>query len=507
MKINKILLFIPFCLSLVQAKDENDNTREIIGSGLFHVNETRTYTIGDDSVLHYDGLPIGDELFEIIGSGFRSAIYLTGEVDTNLNEGLVRNVELLTNLRGPVTTVSPLEILQQPVLLTSDTVHVYTPAVQIGDSLAISGYLNSNNSHKATRLMVNDRPDQWKVRGFVSNIDASYLHIGELNIKRNSEQIINCEQGIINNGSRVEVLFTADDNYVATRPIDSIVSIECLKFNNIPQGVNNVPVVVQGFVTEKSDQDFWIDDVLVRTTGETIFENGEKRFINNTVNVEVQGLIDTENSIIDAEMVRFIDPRIEVTFPVVPSDITSDKSIVINGITYNKTPQSEDTSGILSGLNVSRQIQILGYVDGDDNAYISQINDFGGTDFDGISLRGKISAINQPYFTVLNFIIDTRDSPLFDPGSGMVDADDFFNLIEVGSQIELRDARFDSNSGKLTHSSIKIEQIGDRQSPNQGREIIGSGIIRGFATATISSFESIEPPLDDLLFECDFESE
>lgn len=506
MKINKILLFIPLCLSLAQAEDLTKQTREIIGSGLFHVNETRTYTVGYDSTIAYDGSIIGDHLFEIIGSGFRSAIFLKGEVDSNLEEGLVKNVSLFTNLRGPVTSLTPLEILEQPILITSDTVNVAHSSINIGDSLAISGYLNGNNSHKATRLMANDRPDQWKVRGFVSNLDDSFFNIGKLAIIRNNEEIKNCTQGI-NNGSRVEVLFDADDNYVATGPIKSIVSIECLKFNDVPMGVNHIPSVVQGFVTGQSGQDFWIDDVLVRTTVDTVYENGTKRFINNTVNVEVQGIIDAENSIIDAEMIRFIEPRIEVTFPVMPSDVNFDKSVVVNGVTFNKTPQSEDISEILSGLNVSRQVQILGYVDGDDNAYISQIKDIGDTNFDGISLRGKISSINQPYFTVLNFTIDTRDSPLFGPGSGLVGIDEFFDMIKVGSQVELQGARLDSNSGKLTHSSIKIEQIDDRQSPLHGREIIGSGIIRGFTTATISSFKTDILPIDDLLFECYFEQE
>jgi len=499
MKINFIkYIFIVVCCCTVYAENiKPPFTKEIIGSGIFDVNNTRTFSMDSNTLIYLDGSLIDNTIFEIIGSGFKTAFTVLDDVNGNVNSGTVNALELITNIQGPVTSVTPLMVLEQPILMTSNTVKTFHNAIQVDDLFSLSGYLNNNNSLKATKIMGNDDLNNWKIRGFASDINANDFKIGSLKINLGGEQVLNCNSGF-NDGQHVEVIMGSDANYQAGVAIDTIISIECLKLNQLSQQSFVLPTVTQGFISQTVGQNFWLKDVLVNTSNNTQYQNGEKNFIDEAVNVEVQGVFNTENSEIQANVIRFLDTRIAITFPVEPQDIIVGESITMHGMTFVKTPQTKASPILDNGIVNAKQIEIQGFVDSDGNAYISKILDKGDVDFNQVSIRGGVNSVNNPLFSLLNFQVDVTNSLIIDLGAGVIDINTFFGLIDEGSQVEVRNAIYDMALDKITDGMVIIKSLSTKRQPVQTREIIGSGIIGGFVTATITA-------TPDTLFESGFE--
>jgi len=485
------------CCSVFAENIKPPVTKEIIGSGIFDVNHSRTFSMDSNTLIYLDGSLIDRTTFEIIGSGFKTAFTVLDDVNANVNSGTVNALELITNIQGPVTSVSPLMVLEQPILMTSDTVKTFQNTMQVDDLISLSGYLSKNNSLKATKIVENESLNNWKIRGFASDINANDFKIGSLKINFGGEQIINCSTGL-DNGQHIEVVMASDANYQAGVAIDTITSIKCLELNQLSQQSTVLPSVIQGFVSQVQGQDYWIDDVFVYTTNDTVYENGEKNFIDEAVNVEVQGIFNTQNSEIQADVVRFLDTRVAITFPVDPQDIIVGESITIHGLTFVKTPQTKASSILDNGIATAMQIEIQGFIDSDGNAFISKVLDKGVVNFNEVSFRGKISSINNPLFSLLNFQVDVTNSLILDLGAGVIDVNTFFGLIDEGSQVEVKNAIYDMNLDKITDGLIIIKSLSTKSQPVETKEIIGSGIIGGFLTATITATA-------DTLFESGFE--
>lgn len=492
MKINFLLLLLAsgsiFAKNTV-TNEQQVEVKEIIGSGIFDVNKIRKFTIDTSSRIYLDEIEIDYTLFEIIGSGYKSSFTLTNDVNSTVDSGTVNAIELTTNIKGLVTSTSPLMVLDQRVLLTGDTLNTIPSAIAIGDSVSISGYLSHNNSLKATKIMPNIDLNSWKLRGFASDVTASEFKIGSLLFNRNSESLIGCTNGF-NNDSHVEIKMTADISYQTGNPINTIQSIKCLKLNLISDLTTPLPTVMQGFVSQTQGQDFWLDDIRVNTSNQTEYENGESGFIDDAVNVEVQGIFNPQTSELEADVIRFLDHRIEITMPVSPENIVIDESITLNGVTFKKTPQTKQSDILSNGIVTPIQIQIQGYIDSKGNAFISKVLDKGMVDINNVSIRGDISSHSNPMFTILNFQIDSSNSLIINQGSGIIDVATFFGLIDIGSQVELKNASYNISTELLENGTITIKKASSNKSSlniPSTKEIIGSGIIGGFVTATITA--------------------
>ncbi len=460
--------------------------KEIIGSGIIGINSTRAFTIDFDTLLYKDKKSITYETFEIIGSGYKVTLSTRDDVNTNVNSGTINAIELITNTLGPVTSISPLMVLEQPVLTTADTVKSNGVSQQLGDMLGLSGFLNKNNSLKATKISQGEALENWKIRGFISELTENELMIGSLSIGLGQEQVLNCANGF-GIEDRVEVIMQADFNYQVGNTISTILSIECLKLNQLKEENYVIPSVLQGFVDKSRGRIFWLDDVKVVANANTVYENGEKTFVENSVNVEVQGMFNSQTSQIQADKIRFLDTRIAITFPIEPQDIVIGKSITVHDLTFNKTPYTKDSTILNNGISSAKQIEIRGFVDSDGNAYISKLLNKGAANYNLISMRGTIDSLNNPFFSLLNFQVDATNSLIVNAGSSVIDANTFFAQVDKGSQIEIKNAKYNSNIDTITDGNIYIKTLTTKIQQVSTKEIIGSGIIGGFIRGTVSS--------------------
>lgn len=489
MKTSITLMFFIFSINIF-AKDFNETEKkEIIGSGIFSINSTRSFSIEESTDIYLDNNPIDYNTFEIIGSGFKAKTNLLDDVNDDITIGTVYDINLTSNIHGPVTSLSPLMILEQPVLITSDTIQSQQDSFQLYQELLLSGYTSKNNSVKATKVM-DSIYHNWKIQGYVSQVNRNRFNIGTLVINRNNEEVLGCSKGI-KNGLLIEVQIQADSNYQIGGAIDTLLSVKCI----VSEHEQNIlmPMVVQGFVTQKQGNDFWMNDVYVNNTNDTVFENGEKGFINSSVNVEVQGLYNTETSELNAEAVRFIDHRIELTFPVYPSDIVLNQSISVNGLVFNKTPHTIDNNGVLiNGLNSARQVEIQGFIDTSGEIYISKLKLKGPPNYNLVSLRGNINDLSQPLFSLLNFQIDAGSNTLNDNNHVLLETEEFFQSMREGIQIEVKHGEYSQVTNEIVNATITIkstnESLVQKRAEQSGikKEIIGSGIVNASVTGTIT---------------------
>ena len=485
---NKIAIFVLSisCFTTTLATNqEQESYREIIGSGIIDVNRTRKFTLDTNSTIYLDQVEIDIVSFEIIGSGFKSKFTIIDDAVWDMQSGTINTIELITNIKGPITSLSPFMVLDQEVLITSDTVKDTQVSMALGDTIAISGYLSLNNSLKATKIMQNNA--DWKIRGYISSLNPNKIDVGNLSINYGVQPMLNCGSGLTI-GTLVEVKMSADLNYTVGTSIDTMQSVECLERNPLIKQGLSVPSVVQGYISQSQGQNIWLDDIKIITNNDTVYVNGEKDFIDTQVNVEVLGVIDTLNSEIIADAIRFIEHRIEITFPVEPQDIVVGESITILGTTYYKTPQTKDNANILSaGIAASKQIKLEGFVDSEGKAYITKILNQGAANYNHVSIRGDIKSLNNPTFGMLNVTVDATNSLIIKLGTGTIDVNTFFSEIEIGSQIEIKNAHYDLLNDKFTDGKITIRKTESDNSLLLRKEIIGSGFIGGFGMATITA--------------------
>ena len=519
MKINTT--FSTYCLlpllfiSLMVTGKNSVETREIVGSGIFSttINDIRNYTINQNTLIFLDKTAIDQSLYEIVGSGYKSRFRLLGDVNANSTSGTLESITLITDIKGIVTSINPLTIMDQNILSTADTVLVNLNAVSdllVGDSVEVSGYINQDNSLQVSRIEKEMTLSLWKLRGYVTAVTgSSSFNMADLNILSNG-LTPTCTNNNIVVGDFLEVEATVDGSFSTGQPLTTLTALECQSpdIDPTPEGI--IPAVIEGFVSLVFDPPtplvFMLNDIRVETDSETIFDNGETEHIDLGVNIEAQGLLDSDTGTMIASKIRFLQHRVKIKAPLSNKDIVLGQSITILGNQFLATPQTRDDDLILAnGLVSDRQVEIRGFVDSSGQGYLLKVRDRGSVDFADVSLRGDVSVLNNPFISVLNTVIDTTNSFIEDEDGQPITLAELFVVLEVGSQIEIEDAFYDNNNNTLSGGTIEIDEVETEDEPDSvggvvnTKEIVGSGIFsagKGMATITRTT---------DILFSSGFE--
>ncbi|VAW42145.1 hypothetical protein MNBD_GAMMA01-712 [hydrothermal vent metagenome] len=465
------------------------------------VNDIRNFTIDSNTVITLDGALISPSLLDIIGTGgYKIRFRINDDVNPTISQGTFSEINLISDIIAPITSTQPLMILDQEVFTTAATVLENINSsnqLVVGDLVKVSGVISAiDNSLELSRLELDNSMSEWKLRGFARNITATTFTIGDLTININGVTATNCANGFINN-SFVSIKTSPDASYVSGQPLTTLTSIECQTPDVDEDSNNSIPVVVEGVISEFVDLvSFKINNLTVFFDATTGFDNGEVEHIDIGTKVEVQGMLDTNNRLIDAQTIRFIHYRVKIIAPVAPADITLNQSIGIMGVNVRIIPQTRDDNNIISsGLDEPRQIEVRGFVDSAGNIFAQRVKDKGEVELDESELRGGVTAINQPFITVLGITIDSTNS-LFELDDNMVDMTTFFAQLQVGMQISIEDAIYDSSTNTLSFGEIEIEEQeledepddNKQLSPGNKRDIIGTG---GIGIATITGTEVI----------------
>lgn len=499
-----LVLTISAKAEITSKKVQIETNKEVIGTGGFkvlNVNGIRNFSVINTTIITIDDINQDFGTFEVIGTGgYKIRFKVANDVNPTISQGTLETLELISDVKGPITSLNPLSVMDQEIFTTNDTRLINlnnTNELTLGSIVSISGAIDSiNNSLQLSRIQLHSSPiSEWKLRGTVRNVTSTDFMIGNLTINRNMITPINCNNGF-SDGVFVSIKSTPDLSYSSALPLTTLTSIEC-ETPDVDQTFNNsIPSVIEGFVSEIINfESFKINDLIVFIDANTQFDNGELEHIDIGSKIEVQGLLNTNTREVNASTVRFIRHRIKIIAPATPVDIGS------NGVTlFNKTilvtPQTQDDDMVISnGISTDRQLEVRGFIDTDGQMYALRIRNRDTADSQDVKLRGDVTAVNQPILEINGIQIDASSSE-FQQLSGTVDMDidTFFSNLQVGMQASIEAASYDSNThiislGKLEISELELEDDPD-DLPNKNKslpsikEVIGTGGV-GLATITV----------------------
>ncbi len=475
----------------------------IVNANTVTVNSIRNFIVDSNTIISLDGVAGGQSLFEIVGTGgYKIRFRVADDVNPTISAGTLSEIHLISDIKGPITSLQPLTILGQEVFTTGDTVYknIGSDAKLVpGDIVAVSGIINAiDNSMQLSRLELDNSIDQWKLRGFARNINANTFTIGGLVVNKNLIPVDNCNNGF-NENTFVSIEALTDLNYDGVLPLDTLLSITCESPDVDQDSNNSVPVVVEGFVSGIIDlAAFEINNLDIFITVNTDFDNGETEHIDIGTKLEVQGTLDTNTRQITATTIRFVDHRVKMVAPVNPSDITIGNSMLIFGKLVSFIPQTRDDDDIVTmGLTTSKQIEIRGFTDSQGNIFAQRVRDKGDVDSEDVTLRGDVTDINQPMIKVNNIEIDASSST-FELNDGTATIQEFFSVLMVGMQLSIEDASYNQMSNVLSLGNIEIAESEIDDDPDNAiptqplsklgntiNEIVGTGGV-GIATITIA---------------------
>ncbi len=490
-----LLLILPMSLS---AKEDSKTSIKAQGGTGFRINNIRQFDFDQNTIIKEDGIVVAQTRAQG-GTGFKVRYKVGDDTNAEVTTGTLDEVDLINTHKGPVTSLDPFRIFNIDALITADTFFddglLFDSIIQ-GDELKVSGFVDSNSSLIISRIESDNDPlSQWKLSGYISNLGASQFNIQNQVVMMGSVIADNCPMGL-SDGEFVEVKATPDITFTAGSALTTVTDIEC-----VPQDISTdpgtfVPVALEGLIDFEDiefNNQFSISGQQINVTGTTVYINGEIDDIVIGAKVEVEGLLDTTTSIINALKVKFKEVRFKFEEPVLTSDVIIGESIQLFGKTILATPQLRDEDGIIAtGLGAETQVEVRGYADSDGNLYATRVRERGNPDSQDVSADGQITMIAEPMIEVFGVSIDTTNSILLDINGSAINSIEFFSLITIGTELEVEMAIVNQVTNVLTGGIIRIDEDEDdvTQALKQGTtQALGIGTITSIDGIFKSSFE------------------
>ncbi len=501
MKTIKTILLI-YTLTLIFDNGEAvASDTEIMGQGGtgLTINNIRNFDTNQATIFKEDGV-VSPVILGQGGTGYKVRYKVANDVSSDMTAGTITEVDFINTHKGPITSLDPFRVFNVDALITADTFYddnLVFDDIMIGDDLKLSGFVDANSTLLVSRVEADNDPLlEWKLSGYVSNLNATQFNIQNQVVIIGGVSIDDCGPGLTN-GDFVEVKATPDAMFTAGSPLNTVTQIECK-----PEGINTlpgdvIPVALEGLVDFEDIEFnalFTIAGQQVNVSGSTIYINGEVDDIVVGAKVEVEGLMNTTTSIIEAFKVKFKEVRFKFEEPVSPADVTVGESIQLFGQTIFSTPQLRDEDGIMgSGLSEATQVEVRGYADSDGNLYATRVRERGNPDANDVRADGQITAINAPFIEVFGVSVDTSSSVFFDVNGLPINSVDFFASIALGTEVEVEDSTVNETTNVISAGIIRIDEEDDfsRITNRLGNsEGLGVGVITSGSDVIFSnSFE------------------
>jgi len=129
----------------------------ITGFGSVIINDTREFEFDGETRFFRDGVEVIESTFMQDGAGMVSRVEIGDDVSADFTSGTAATVTADNAVKGPVTSISPLQVLEQTVVVNGDTVLDNIPGNDTanlvpGDVVEVSGFADSANVIQATRV-------------------------------------------------------------------------------------------------------------------------------------------------------------------------------------------------------------------------------------------------------------------------------------------------------------------------------------------------------------------
>ena len=429
------------------------------------VNDSTVLSFGDDTAISIDDESADETELKL---GMVLEFEVGDDVSTSDDQSSGSAISIAANhlVKGPVTSVAPLSVLSQTIVVSGTTVLDNLPGRQLsglklGDIVEVAGYRGTRNEILATRLEFKAGGVlQWKITGPVSRLQTGIdFHIADQQILVNNLPAQDCAGGL-SNGDTVEVKADPDVQFEPGAALSTTTKIECeapgLAIPDNPLG-DKIAAEIEGVVSSiTSPSQFVVGGQTVKLFADTEFRGGSREDLIVGVNLEAEGTLRIESDVLDAREIKFKQSRVRIEAPLAQMSAGAHDSIELLGIEILKTPVTEDEDGVFEG-DGGLQVEVRGYVDSTGAVFAEELRDRGDSDEEDTRLRGPVSDIIPPTFKILGVLIDTSTArEIRDQNEMLIGSAEFFGLISDGSIVSVQDATYDGNS-RLDQGKIEVE--------------------------------------------------
>jgi len=436
----------------------------VTGFGSVIINDTREFALGDSTQVRIDGESGGQDDLAV---GMVVRFEVGEDVNDDFTTGTASIIEATHQIKGPVTSLSPLSVLGQTVTLTGDTVldgFSAASSLVVGDQLEVSGHADASGVVRATRLEL--KPAgllSWKLVGVATAVTADGFLIGNQQVSFNGVSARDCGGALVA-GDLVEVKAAPVSGFGSGDVLGSVTDIECVSGALVVSGsavANVIAGEIEGFVSSIStaDSQFVVNGQTVSFRGATVFDGGTVDDLIVGVKLEAEGRFDTQTGVLSATKIRFREARVRIEAPVASVDIVQGESLDILGVHVIATAQTRDDDDIVSAGSGDQQVEVRGFVDGDGNVIAEEVRQRGNSDFTDVRLRGPVTAYDQAQseVSVLGVAVDLSVvGSLNDSGGAVLNLDTFYSLLQIGSMIQAR-GEYNDASDILTADEVQLE--------------------------------------------------
>ena len=353
-------------------------------------------------------------------------VTVIGEINADNQTGTANEIRFQPRLVGTISSIDPnterFSILEQQVQITNSTVFdsLIIPddisGLSVGQSVRISGSLESNDIISATRIDLLDSIEV-EIFGQVTSFNAS---LNELQINNLEVNFENAEiDGELSVGVNVTVAGIIGNNNVL---IADEIEVSPFFLGDIDE-IDDI--IIAGIISDTfSDSEFEVNEVPVEIQSSTILLGGNAEDIREDIFVEIFGSI--SDGILIADVVEFQDINpvflfgfiedLEIQDGVIPT-----ASFVISGqsVETNLSTLFEDDSGITGTIfnasllrNDDPVIVEGNFVNGVLEANYVERQDFD-SEFDQIEIIGFATNITETGFNLFDFNISFDDNTEF----------------------------------------------------------------------------------------------
>lgn len=363
---------------------------------------------------------------------------------------------------GPLTAVDPAQdratVLGQTVTVNELTAYGagIEPASSAGLAqlapgriLAISGFVGADGRILATRIELAAPDSELKVVGGVSDLDtvAATFVIGNLVVDYRSAGLAGFSDGQPANAMQVEArgaTLGANDELVATQ----------IRPRTVPVTVRaGEQLEVEGLIASVVSADqFDIAGFRVVTNAQTRYENGNATMLAPNVEVEVEGVIDTDGNLVadEVEFESISQLRIEATVDSIDSASGQLTVLGISVLTDSLTAFEDKSPAelrpfALADIVVGDPLRVVGFESADMHGSLVATKITRQERIEETRLRGVAETIAEPNFSILGVVIVT---------DGDTDLEDDFFATAEGQLVE---AEGDVTTGSFVADKVEIK--------------------------------------------------
>lgn len=453
----------------------------ITGFSSIVLNDDRVFSLDAGTQIFIDDVLSTETELRGIGIGMMASYEVGSDVNNNITGGTLRSIHAGYNVKGPVTSINPLQVLGQTVVATGDTILTAVPAsdlanLALNDEVEISGYDNTSNVIQATLIRLESAGlPVWRITGNISNVIASSsFSMGAQQINLNGVTPRNCGTGLAN-GDFVVVKATPDPAFNTGSVLTTVTDVECRPTGLTPPATatgNIIEAETEGLVTTlASVSDFSVRGQRVLTGPATVFAGGKAEDIVLGARLEAEGTLDISAGILNAEKIRFRQNRVRIEAPVtVPGGGLGTSFNVMGVITVNTTALTKDDDGLVngSGMAGNQQLEVRGFVDKNNLVFAERIRNRGSADQGNVRLRGPATSTCAQSttgfeFDILNVTVDSADAGTIFLDSrqtaaiSLPNATALCNLIGIGTAVQAENGVFSSAPAARIDNAGKIE--------------------------------------------------